>query len=240
MNNENIVELKRRADLLELKRRSALAAIESVEDGMVLGLGTGSTASIAVHAIGERYQQGELKNITSLATSEQTAKIALQYELPLIDLDSVAEVDLAIDGADEVDPSLDMIKGLGGALLREKAVELKARKFIVIVDESKLVQKLGEKSPVPVEVPQDSWEAVSKDASALGAEPKLRKKDDRPFISDNGNYIIDYYFEPSIPDPRELAAKLASDERILAHGLFLDMATEVIIASPDGLERKVR
>ena len=231
MNNDEIVELKRRA---------ALAAIESVEDHMVLGLGTGSTASIAVHAIGERYRAGELKGIRSLATSEQTAKIAREYEMPMIDLASVSTVDLAIDGADEVDPSLDMIKGLGGALLREKAVELKAQKFIVIVDESKLVTNLGQKSPVPVEVSQDSWEAVSQDARAMGAKPILRQNGAEPFISDNGNYIIDCHFDPAIPDARELAAKLDSDHRVLAHGLFLDMATEVIIASPEGLERRVR
>jgi ribose 5-phosphate isomerase A len=203
-------------------------------------LGTGSTSKFAVDMIGERFQRGELKEIIGVPTSEATRAQAESYGIPLAAIEQYAVIDLAIDGADEVDPVLDLIKGLGGALLREKAVELKAKRFLVVADESKLVDRLGTKAPVPVEVAKSGWRDMSDVLRAFGCVPSLRGGEDAPKITDGGNYVIDCRFERGIPDARKLARELDVLPGVLAHGLFIAMASEAIIAGAGGVRRIAR
>ena len=222
-------------DIDELKQAAAAKAVEQVKSGMVLGLGSGSTSRFAVAKIGELWQAGKLTNIIGVPTSESTAALARQYGLPLAALDEQPLIDLAIDGADEVDPHLNLIKGLGGALLREKMVDVAAKRFVVIVDESKLVEKLGTRSPLPVEVVQFGWKTQLVWLESLGCRPTLRGGEAEPFITDNGNYILDCAFPNGIDNSAELAAVLRNRVGVVEHGLFLDMADEVIVAGSDGV-----
>ncbi len=223
----------------ELKKEAAEKAVEQVKSGMVLGLGTGSTTYYAVAKIGQLWQDGKLTHIVAIPTSEQTAAQAQSYGIPLTTLNEQAVIDLTIDGADEVDPQLNLIKGLGGALLREKIVETASRRFIVVVDSSKIVQKLGTHSPLPVEVTQFAWQAHLRWLETLECQPILRCQkagESIPFVTDNGNYIIDCFFPNGINDPTTLALSLNSHAGIVGHGLFLNMADEVIIADKDGIK----
>jgi ribose 5-phosphate isomerase A len=224
-------------DLVDrLKRMAAEHAVDLAESGMVLGLGHGSTTKHAVDIIGERVQNGTLQNIVGVPTSEYTAAQARLLGIPLATLVEQPVLDLAIDGADEVDPALNLIKGLGGALLREKIVEIAARRFVVIVDESKLVERLGTRGPLPVEVTQFAWKAHLRWLESLGCSGDLRREaDGTPFVTDNSNYIIHCTFPDGIPDPVELGRTLIEQPGILEHGLFLGMATEVVVAGNEGL-----
>lgn len=225
------------ADPLEsLKQLAAKHAVDLVQSGMVLGLGHGSTTRHAVDILGERVQSGELRNIVGVPTSEYTRGQARSLGIPLATLAEQPELDLAIDGADEVDPDLNLIKGLGGALLREKIVEIAARRFVVIVDESKLVGRLGTRGPLPVEVTQFAWEAHIRWLSSLGCQAELRREaDGAPFVTDNGNYIVHCTFPEGISDPLSLSRTLLERPGILEHGLFLGMATEVLVAGEGGV-----
>jgi ribose 5-phosphate isomerase A len=220
--------------IIEMKRAAALRAVEQVHSGMVLGLGTGSTTAFAIEAIGEMWREGKLTEIIGVATSERTAEQARSYGLPLATLAERPRIDLAIDGADEVDPNLDLIKGGGGALLREKQVAQAATTFIVIVDERKLVDRLGTRMALPVEVSplfsQESQTALAE----LGCTPLLRGQE-HPYQTDNGNYIIDCDFAGGIGTPKALAQRLAALPEVLAHGLFLDMASQVVVAGASGI-----
>jgi ribose 5-phosphate isomerase A len=219
-----------------LKRMAAERAVDLVQSGMVLGLGHGSTTRPAVDIIGERVNSGVLQDIVGVPTSEQTAVQARTLGIPLTTLVEHPVLDMAIDGADEVDPDLNLIKGLGGALLREKIVEIAARRFVVVVDESKLVERLGTRGPLPVEVTQFAWEAHAHWLESLGCRPELRREaDGGPFVTDNGNYIIHCTFPDGIPDPPALARTLIERPGVLEHGLFLGMATEVVVAGRDGV-----
>jgi ribose 5-phosphate isomerase A len=218
-----------------LKKRAAEEAVREVKSGMILGLGTGSTAKFAVEMIGERYRRGELTELSCVPTSEATRALAESYGLPLAPIDRYSAIDLAIDGADEVDPRLDLIKGLGGALLREKAVEIKTKRFIVIVDESKLVTRLGTKAPLPVEAPRDRWRELEAELRALGCQPSLRGGPAEPRTTDGGNYLIDCRFASGIDDAPALAARLDRTPGVIGHGLFLGMANLVIVAAPEGI-----
>ena len=221
-----------------LKQAAAKAAVEHVKSGMVLGLGTGSTTRYAVHEIIRRWQAGTLVDVVGVSTSERTTAQAAEHGFPIEPLEAHAAIDLAIDGADEVlhtDGAFFLIKGLGGALLREKAVELRARRFVVISDDSKRVTRLGTRSPVPVEVAIDHWQREQEWLAGLQCQPRLRKEES-PYVTDNGNYILDCHFEGGIDDPRGLAARLDERDAVQAHGLFLDMATDVILAAEDGIE----
>jgi ribose 5-phosphate isomerase A len=222
----------------ELKKAAAEKAVEQVESGMVLGLGTGSTTKYAVIKIGELWQAGQLTDIVGFPTSEGTAKLARQYDIPLTTLDEHPLLDLVIDGADEVAPNLDLIKGLGGALLREKMVETSTRRFIVVVDGSKVVRKLGTHSPLPVEVAQFGWRLQARWLETLGcrAERRLSAASQEAYITDNGNYILDCSFPEGIDDPPELAATLRDRVGVVEHGLFLNMAQEAIVARLGGLD----
>jgi ribose 5-phosphate isomerase A len=219
----------------DLKRQAAERAVQEVRSGMILGLGTGSTTAFAVTAIGELLGRGELRDLVGVPTSERTAEQARGLGIPLATLTEHARVDLAIDGADEVDPDLDLIKGLGGALLREKQVERVADRFIVIVDDSKLVSRLGTRAPLPVEVERSRWQSLLEPLAALGCEPSVRGGERAPFVTDNGNAIIDCRFAGGIEDPSAVAAVLDAIPGVLAHGLFLGMADEVVVAGADGV-----
>ncbi len=209
--------------------------MEQIKSGMVLGLGTGSTTRYAVLKLGRLWQEQRLDNIVGIPTSEATAELAAGYGIPLATLDSHPDIDLAIDGADEVDPALNLIKGLGGALLREKMVEQNARRLIIVVDDSKLSQKLGIVSPLPVEVVQFGWRYQAGWLAGLGCTPVLRGSEAAPFVTDNGNYILDCHFSGGIDDPAALAKLLTNRVGVVEHGLFLGMASQVIAATKDGV-----
>ncbi|KAG0577278.1 hypothetical protein KC19_5G144400 [Ceratodon purpureus] len=224
----------------ELKKIAAEKAVEYVKSGMVLGLGTGSTAAFAVAKIGELLKEGKLTDIVGVPTSKRTAEQAAALGIPLSVLDDHPKIDLAIDGADEVDPDLNLVKGRGGALLREKMVEAASAKFVVIVDETKLVKGLGGSGlAMPVEVVQFCWkynaERLKNLPEVAGCEVKLRMEGDKPYVTDNSNYIIDLYFKDPIKDANAAAHAISALEGVVDHGLFLNMASAVIIAGSDGV-----
>ncbi|MCF8240697.1 MAG: ribose-5-phosphate isomerase RpiA [Melioribacteraceae bacterium] len=224
-----------------LKKEAAEKAVEFVKPGMVLGLGTGSTAKYATLRIGELIRDGKLENILAIPTSDRTAELAAEVNIPLTDLVKNPKIDITIDGADEIEPSLNVIKGGGGAHLREKLVAQSSKKMIVVADESKLSDKLGEKWAVPVEVLKIAVETESIFLKSIGAEIKMRKNEnDENFITDLGNFIIDADFGV-IENPYQLAGKMNSRAGIVEQGLFLDLVGIVIIAGKDGvriLEKK--
>lgn len=226
-------------DTLELKKLAGYRAVDFVESGMVVGLGTGSTAIWAVRRIAEKLKNGELTEIIGVPTSIVTEQEARSLGIPLATLDEQPMIDITIDGADEVDPNLDVIKGGGGALLREKLVAQASRRMIVIVDESKISAQLGTKFYVPVEVVTFGWQAQQTFLQSLGADVKLRKKDGNPFITDQGNYILDCTFGP-IADPAHLAQQLKQRTGIVDSGLFIGLVTEVIVAKPDGVALRTK
>lgn len=226
---------------MNLKEQAAQHALSFVQDGMILGLGSGSTSAIFVDLVGDKIKTGALKNIVGVPTSEGTARQARGWGIHLTSLAELAEqhgkpvLDLAVDGADEVDPQLNMIKGLGRAALREKIVEMHARRLIVIVDESKIVPRLG-RGPLPVEIiPFESPIHIDW-LNSLGcrAEQWL-ETDGSPVITDNGNYLVRCWFEGGIPDAYALSHTLNERPGIVEHGIFLDLASQVIIAGEDGI-----
>jgi ribose 5-phosphate isomerase A len=219
---------------LALKRAAAERAVDAVEDGMVLGLGTGSTARLAIEALGLRVRDG-LK-IAGIPTSEATAAQARGLGIPLTDFAAHDHIDLTIDGADAVDRTrLHLIKGLGGALLREKIVASASRRMMVMVDETKLAEPFGGHCPVPVEVTQFGWQATERRLAALGAIPKRRPRaDGQPLVTDGGNFILDCDFG-AIADAATLADRIKSLVGVIETGLFIGLATEVIIAAPGGV-----
>jgi ribose 5-phosphate isomerase A len=222
-----------------LKRRAAERAVELVESGMIVGLGSGSTASHALRRIAELIQAGKLQDIRGVPTSQRIEQEARALGIPLIDLDDVEIIDLTIDGADEVDPDLNLIKGGGGALLREKIVAQISRREIIVIDDSKLSHKLGTRWHLPVEVVPFGWRTQVRYLESLGAKATLRQVEGAPFKTDQGNLILDCNFGP-IDDPTDLAGRIKARAGIVEHGLFLHMATEVIVASISGIRRITR
>jgi ribose 5-phosphate isomerase A len=218
----------------ELKRAAAYRAIEYVENGMVVGLGTGSTAYFVVEGLGERVKQ-DLK-ITGIPTSERTATQARSLGIPLATFAEHQHIDLTIDGADEVERgSLNLIKGLGGALLREKIVAASSKRLVIVVDQEKLVDQLGDHTPVPVETVQFGWQATAARLVELGAEPVLRHAhEDHPFITDGGNYTLDCRFG-RIADAKALERQIISIVGVVDCGLFIGRASAVIVAAADGI-----
>ena len=218
----------------ELKTAAAKSAAARVTDGMIVGLGSGSTAALAVDALGKRVREG--LQITGIPTSENTAARARALGIPLSDLSAHAHIDMTIDGADEVEEgSLNLIKGHGGALLREKIVASVSGRLVIVVDESKLVHHLAAKFPVPVEVVQFGWQATARQLSNLGATPSLRRSaNGEAFISDGGHYILDCAFDPSI-DGKSIAWELDHIVGLVEHGLFIGFAPEVHVASASGV-----
>jgi ribose 5-phosphate isomerase A len=215
------------------KEAAGRAAAALVRDGDIVGLGTGSTAYFAVVALGERVKAG-LK-ITGIPTSIQTAELARTVGIPLTTLDEHPEIDITIDGADEVDPKLNLIKGGGGALLREKVVATVTKKMVVVADSGKVVAALG-KFPLPVEVISFARTVVEKKIVALGATPKLRTKSDGcPYLTDNGNQILDCSFG-RIADPPALARALDGMPGVVEHGLFIGLAKMALVGRGDRVE----
>ena len=219
----------------ELKKMAGEKAVEYIESGMVVGLGYGSTAIHALRLIGELIRRGELEGIQAIPTANLIAEEARRAEIPLTSLEEHPRIDVTIDGADEVDPELNLIKGGGGALLREKIVAQATLLNIIVVDEQKLSPVLGTNFDLPVEIISFGWRPLEEYLRSLGAEPQLRTKTDgAAFVTDSGNYILDCHFGP-IDDPYALSAELKSRAGIVEHGLFLDLASEVIIAAGDGI-----
>jgi len=219
----------------ELKRLAAERAIEFVESGMVLGLGSGSTAAFVVDALARRVAAG--LQIIGIPTSERTATQARRLGIPLATFAEHQRIDLSIDGADEVERgTLNLIKGLGGALLREKIVAAASNRFVVVVDQEKLVDRLGDRTPVPVEVTQFGWQVTADRLAQLGAVAELRHAgEDHPFITDGGNYILDCRFA-RIDDPCRLERQIRKIVGAIECGLFVGRSSAVIVASAAGIE----
>ena len=225
----------------QYKQQAAEKAVGFVQSDMVVGLGTGSTAIFATRRIAHLLKDGELKNVLGFATSKAVWKEAKKLGIPMMSDDMPSSLDLTIDGADEVDPDLNLIKGKGGALLREKIAAQASRRVIVVVDESKLSPKLGTLHAVPVEVISFGWRSQLRYLESLGANVEARHNADGSlFATDSGNMILDCNFGP-IANAAELAAKLSTRAGIAEHGLFLGLATDLIVADKDGIrhiERK--
>jgi ribose 5-phosphate isomerase A len=230
---------------LNSKKLAAEKALENVRDGMILGLGTGSTAYWAIAGIGERVRKG-LK-VKAVATSLQSETLAREAGIDVLSLSDVDHIDLTIDGADEVDGSMNLIKGGGGALLREKIVAAATSYYIIIVDDSKLVTRLG-KFPLPVEVAPFGWEMTKRQLEKLGCTTRLRKISDMPgatataddatFLTDNGHYILDCSFG-SIADPALLHSQVNAIVGVMENGLFIGMADLVVVGNKDGSTKTI-
>jgi ribose 5-phosphate isomerase A len=215
------------------KRIAGEAAVEFIEAGMVIGIGSGSTAAYMIQALARRLQAG-LNIVGAIPTSEATEQLARSLGIPLTDLDTYPELDLAIDGADEVDNHLNLIKGGGGALLREKIVASASRRFIVIADVTKLVTQLGSSAVLPVETIPFAVTLVSRRLHALGASVQLRQRSNQVFLTDNGNVILDCSFAGGITDPADLESRIRRIVGVVETGLFLNMAERAVIGGPEG------
>jgi ribose 5-phosphate isomerase A len=220
-----------------MKRAAAERAVSEVRPGMVVGLGSGSTAEIAVELLGARVSGG--LSVMGIPTSERTRTLALKLGIPLTDFGAHPQIDLVIDGADQVEHgTLNLIKGLGGALMREKIVAASAKRMIVIVDRSKLVPKLGGQTALPVEIASFGAPATLLRLQAAGYLPELRKAGGAPFVTDGGNHIADCSIA-SIADPRRLQTELRAITGVIDTGLFIGMASKVIVGGPQGVEELV-
>jgi len=220
-------------DLSELKRRAAWRAVELVDSGTVVGLGHGTTAAFAIERIGERLRSGKLADVLCVPCSEEVARRAERLGVPLTTLDANPSIDITIDGADEVDPWLNLIKGGGGALLREKVVAVASAREIIVIDSSKLSPRLGTRFALPVEVIPFAWTVESVALERLGAHV-LRRGGSDPFLTDQRNYILDCDFG-LIEEPADLAARLDARPGIAAHGLFVGLATDLFVATDEGV-----
>ena len=224
----------------KLKQEAAHHAVGFIKSGMVVGLGTGSTAAFAVMRIAERLKSRDLKNIVGIPTSIRTEKLARELQIPLCGLDAQPAIDVTIDGADEVDEDLNLIKGGGGALLREKVVAQASRRNIIVVDESKLSLRLGTRWALPVEVIPFATRAEENFLKSLGASVTLRlDAHGQPYKTDQHNYILDANFG-EMADPNRLAAKLNERAGIVEHGLFLGLAGDVIVAAQNEIRHLKR
>ena len=218
------------------KQNAARTAVDQIEDGMMVGLGTGSTAAFAISYLGEKVRSG--LTISGIPTSEASKKQAQSEGIPLIDFETSPSIDLCIDGADEIDSELNMIKGGGGALLREKIVASSAKRYLIIIDSSKQVENLGT-FPLPVEVIPFGWQVVSRKLKEMNASPELRKSGLQPFVTDEGNYILDCRFN-SIPEVEQLEAELNRIPGVVENGLFVTMCDQMIMGKGDQLILKER
>ncbi|HIP63932.1 MAG TPA: ribose-5-phosphate isomerase RpiA [Deltaproteobacteria bacterium] len=222
--------------MISEKQRSAEAACEYVKDGMIVGLGTGSTAEFAVKKIGELVRNG--LSIRGIPTSDSTKILAESEGIPLIDFSETMFIDLTIDGADEIDANLNMIKGGGAALLREKIVASASREEIIIVSVSKLVQQLGA-FPLPVEVIPFGWQVVFNQLESLQGNPELRLKQGQPSVTDQGNFIVDCHFR-KIENPEQLEQHLNMIPGVVENGLFINLCTRMIMADGENIIIKTR
>lgn len=215
----------------EMKKIAGEKAVEFVQDGMNIGLGTGSTVFWAIQKLGEKIKEG--LRIQAIPTSKNTARLANEQGIPLTSFQDIRRLDLTIDGADEINPELELIKGGGGALLREKLVAVQSRKLIIVADESKFVPILGA-FPLPIEVVPFAYECTAERIKDFGCQPVLRMDNKQPFITDNGNYILDCHFK-SIPHPEEMQRDLKLLTGVIEVGLFIGLASCVILGGQEGI-----
>jgi len=222
-------------DTESLKENAGQYAAEFIQDGMIVGLGTGSTVKYFLQAISEKLKTGDLKDIFGIPSSIQTEKLAGELKIPLSTFAEHQKLDISVDGADEVDPEFNLIKGGGGALLREKVLAQASQRYIIIIDDSKYVKRLGIKWSVPVEVLPYAEPVVTNYIKSLGAQIRLRETDEgKIYMTDQNNYILDCKFGP-IADMTELAIKLKMRSGIQEHGLFISLTTDVVIAGEKGI-----
>ncbi len=214
----------------ELKQAAAQKALELVQDGMLVGLGSGSTARYFIEGLGRLVADG--MKVRGVPSSRETAELAAELGIPIV-TEIVGQIDLAVDGADEVDPAMNLIKGRGGALFREKLVAAASKRFVVVVDESKLVKELGA-GVLPVEVLPFLWRTTAERLTALGLSLVVRGGEETPYITDNGNLILDVTVEGGIKKPADLGVELKKTLGVVEHGLFVGMTDTVIVAGPDG------
>jgi len=214
-----------------MKKIVADAAIKEVRSDMILGLGSGSTAALMIKSLADEIRSGKLLNIRGVATSFQSEVLALQLDIPLIDLASVSKIDLAIDGADEVDPRFQLIKGGGACHVREKLVASKANKLLIVVDETKIVQNLNQSFPLPVEVLPNSWKHVQEMISEMNGSSSLRMatKKAGPVVTDQGNLILDVLFNDGIKNPKDIELRINNIPGVLENGLFVDLTDKVLV-----------
>ncbi len=221
----------------DLKRLAALAALEEIRNGMVVGLGTGSTAAHFIRELGARVRDG--LNIVAIPSSEASREMAEQGGIRLTTLGEHPHINVTVDGADEVSPQLDLTKGLGGALVREKVVAHASERVVIIVDEGKIVEKLGSRAVIPVEVVPFAVDFVIHRLSAWGGLPRVREKDGKVFVSDNGNYVIDWKYGP-LDQPALVEKQIKSVTGVVDSGLFCQVAQLVIVAGSGGIRKMVR
>jgi ribose 5-phosphate isomerase A len=227
-------------DLLRYKQQAAEEAVKFIESRMVVGLGHGSTAVFALRRIAQLLKAGRLQGILGVACSQRVEEEARQAGIPLTTLDAHPAIDITIDGADEVDQNLDLIKGAGGALLREKIVAQASRREIIVIDESKMSPVLGTRRALPVEVIPFGWNTQAVYLQSLGARVDIRQANDGTFFTtDQGNFLLDCTFGP-IAHPAALAGRLSERAGIVEHGLFLGHATDVIVAGSSGVRHLKR
>ncbi len=215
----------------KMKQAVAQAAVDQIQDGMILGLGSGSTAALMIEALAQKIKTGEIKDVVGVTTSFQGEVLATELAIPLKSLSSVSEIDLAIDGADEVDPSFQLIKGGGACHVQEKLVAALAKKFIVVVDSSKLVEKLNLDFKLPVEVLPAAWKQVQKTLEELEGAGDLRmaQKKAGPIVTDQGNLILDVTFKNGIDQPDLLESQINNIPGVLENGLFVNLVDEVLV-----------
>lgn len=222
-------------DVKALKAQAAAHAAQLVQDNTVIGLGSGTTVRLFLEHLAQRLRRGELRHVQGVPTSERTATYARELGIPLTTLDEHPRLTLTVDGADEVDPQLNLIKGRGRALVREKIVAIHSERLIIIVDETKLVPSLG-RGPLPVEILPFGVGAHMRWLASLGCRVELlTEQDGRPVVTDNGHYLALCYFEGGIPNPEELARTLKLRPGVVDHGLFLNMADQVIVGTREGV-----
>ena len=215
----------------QMKQVVADAAIKEVKSDMILGLGSGSTAALMIKSLADEMRSGKLQNIRGVATSFQSEVLALELDIPLVDLASVSQIDLAIDGADEVDPGFQLIKGGGACHGREKLVASKANQLLIVVDETKLVQNLNKSFPLPVEVLPNAWKQVQEVISEMNGSSYLRMatKKAGPVVTDQGNLILDVLFKDGIKNPKDIEMKINNIPGVLENGLFVDLTDKVLV-----------
>ena len=215
----------------QMKKAVAQAAVDQIQNGMILGLGSGSTAALMIEALAIKIKSGEIKDVVGVTTSFQGEVLASELGIPLKSLSSVSEIDLAIDGADEVDPKFQLIKGGGACHVQEKLVAALAKKFIVVVDSTKLVEKLNPDFKLPVEVLPSAWKQVQKTLINLGGEGNLRmaQKKAGPIVTDQGNLILDLTFRNGIDQPELLESQINNIPGVLENGLFVNLTDEVLV-----------
>jgi len=225
----------------KLKKLVAKEALRYIDDDMIIGLGTGSTTAYFIQMLGKKLMTEELEEVYGIPTSHQSRLLALESGIPVVTLDEVDAIDIAVDGADEVDPHLNLIKGRGAALTMEKIIEYRAGTFMVLVDESKLVEYLGQKMPVPIEVIPAAWRAIKEELEVFNATADLRMgvKKDGPVITDNGNFILDAKFI-KIEDPLDMEIELNNIPGVVENGIFADIADIVLVGTKEGVKKLER